>query len=294
MPVPRKRSGLSDPPTIEDFSKKAVARAIMKTTLQHPVSLYSSGIGLLGWISLGVLGLSTPAALAAIGGTTIGVGSWIVNFFLRGDTLARRYIENMHQEMEEHMQQVTLNLVRDLQRWKRLAGAEEYAKQAISQFQDIREKTENFRKVLTKKLNPREVTFSRYMGSAEQVYLSVLDNLDKMSTILESISTIDDRYIEERLESLRQLKSFTTADEEERAALLERRKLREVKLQEVNELLTENEQALTDIEKATVSLVSITRSRAEMDMDTARKQLEELASRAHQYASGKAERAIQP
>jgi hypothetical protein len=131
------------------------------------------------------------------------------------------------------------------------------------------------------------VTFGRYLGSAEQVYLAVLDNLDKMATILESISTIDVSYIEERLQALKKLKSTAPADEEERKTLLERRTLRDDKLQEVNSLLTENEQAITEIEKATVSLVAITRSRAAVDMDTARKQLEELASRAHQYASNK-------
>lgn len=285
--VTNKKAELPDPPGIEDFSKTAVTKAVLKTTLQHPVSLYSTGVGLLGWLALGVLGVSPPAVVAAIGGTTLGIGSWIVNFFLRGDALARNYIENVQKEMNEHMQRVTLSLVRDLEKWKRLPGAEEYSSQAISQFEDIQEKISNFRDVLGKKLNPHEVTFSRYMGSAEQVYLSVLDNLDRMATILESISTIDVAYIEERLQSLRKLKTPAPADEEERKTLLERRTLRDDKLQEVNVLLTENEQAITEIEKATVSLVSITRSRAAVDMETARKQLEELASRAHQYASGK-------
>ena len=282
-----KKAVLSNPPSIEDFSKTAITKAVLKTTLQHPLSLYCSGVGLLGWLALGVLGASTPAVLAAIGGTTIGFGSWIVNFFLRGDTLTQNYIENLQQEMEAYQQRVTQSLGKDLEKWKRLPDAEDYVLQGTSQFHDIQEKIVNFRDVLGKKLNPREVTFSRYLGSAEQVYLSVLDNLDKMATILESISTIDVSYIEERLQALKKLKTLTKADEEERKTLLERRALRDDKLQEVNVLLTENEQAMTDIEKATVSLVSITRGRATVDMETARKQLEELASRAHQYASNK-------
>jgi len=285
--VTGKKAELPDPPSIEDFSKTAITKAVLKTTLQHPVSLYSSGVGLLGWLALGVLGMSTPAVIAAIGGTTLGLGSWIVNFFLRGDTLAQNYIENTQQEMEEYKQRVTMNLVRDLEKWKRLPGAEEYVAQGISQFQDIREKIVNFRDVLGKKLSPQEVTFGRYLGSAEQVYLSVLDNLDKMACILESISTIDVPYIEERLRALRKQKTLAEADEEERKTLLERRTLRDDKLQEVNVLLTENEQAMTDIEKATVSLVAITKSRASVDRETARKQLEELASRAKQYASNR-------
>ncbi|MEK6698987.1 MAG: hypothetical protein AABZ10_08085 [Nitrospirota bacterium] len=283
----RKKAGLSNPPSIEDFSKTAITKAVLKTTLQHPLSLYCSGVGLLGWLALGVLGTSPVSVIAAIGGTAIGVGSWIVNFFMRGDTLAQKYIENIQQEMEEYKQRVTLRLVKDLETWKRLPGAGDYVSQGINQFQDIQEKIVNFRDVLGKKLNPQEMTFSRYLGSAEQVYLSVLDNLDKMSIILESISTIDVSYIEDRLQALRKLKTLTAADEEEGKTLHERRKLRDDKLQEVNVLLTENEQAMTEIEKATVSLVSITRSRATVDMETARKQLEELASRAHQYASNK-------
>ena len=92
-----------------------MTKAVLKTTLQHPISLYSSGVGLLGWLALGVLGMSTPAVIAAIGGTTLGIGSWIVNFFLRGDTLGRKYIENVQQAMDEHMQRMTHGLVRDLE-----------------------------------------------------------------------------------------------------------------------------------------------------------------------------------
>ncbi len=282
-----KKAEVSNPPSLEDFSKTAVSRAVLKTTLQHPVSLYSSGVGLLGWLAIGVLGASAPAVIAAVGGTTLGLGSWIVNFFLRGDRLAQQYVENIEREMEEYKQALTIRLVKDLERWNKLPGAEEYVSQGISQFQDIREKIDNFREVLGKKLNPHEVTFGRYLGSAEQLYLSVLDNLDKMATILESISTIDLSYIEERLRALQKLKSPAPTDVEERETLLERRSLRDDKLQEINVLLTENEQAMTEIEKATVSLVAITRSRAAVDMETARKQLEELASRAQQYASSR-------
>lgn len=283
----RKKAGIPGPPSIEDFSKKAVTKAVLKTTLQHPLSLYLSGVGLLGWFAVGVLGPSSIAVTAAIGGTTIGIGSWIVNFFLRGDSLAQKYIETVHQEMEEYRRRVTLSLVKELEQWQRLPGAEDYVAQGINQFQDIQEKIDNFREVLGKKLNHQEMTFSRYLGSAEQVYLSVLDNLEKTAAILESISTIDVAYIGDRLLALKKLKTPATADKEERETLLERRKLRDDKLQEVNVLLTENEQAMTEIEKATVSLVEISRSRAKVDMETARKQLEELASRAHQYASSK-------
>jgi hypothetical protein len=179
----RKQETVVRPPSIEDFSKKAVTRAVLKTTLEHPLGLYLSGVGLLGWLALGVLGPSTPAVLAAIGGTTIGLGSWIVNFFFRGDWLAQQYIENVHRQMEEYKQKIILNLVNDLEQWKRLPGAEDYVTQGIDQFHDIQEKIENFRDVLGKKLNSGEMTFSRYLGSAEQVYLSVLDNLEKIGTI---------------------------------------------------------------------------------------------------------------
>lgn len=283
----RKQEGISRPPTIEDFSKQAVTKAVLSTTLQHPISLYLSGVGLLGWLALGVLGASPVAVAAAIGGTTIGLGSWIVNFFFRGDKLAQQYIENVQQQMEEYRQRVVQNLAKDLEQWKRLPGAEDYVSQSVSQFQNIQEKIENFRGVLGKKFNAGEITFGRYLGSAEQVYLSVLDNLEKISIVLESISTIDVSYIEDRLQAVKKLKALAAADEEEKKTLLERRKLRDDKLQEVNVLLTENEQAITEIEKATVSLVSITKSRARVDMETARKQLEELASRAHQYASNR-------
>lgn len=280
-----KKNTVTRPPSAEEFTKEAVIKAVFKTTAQHPLSLYSTGIGILGWVALAVLGSSSIILGTAIGGTVIGVGSWVFNFFVRGDALGQKYIDSLNEQKAEYKKMIEEKLIEEIEQWRNIPGAEEYVAQAVSQFDDVRGKIQTFRDLLEKKLDSTEMTFTRYYASADEVYFSVLDNLEKASFILESISTIDVGFLEQRLRSLSRIRQLGQADEDEKQTLLERKKLREDKLEEVNQLLTDNEQALTAIEKATTSLTSITRTRAQVDMDTAREQLEELAARAHKYAS---------
>lgn len=258
----------------------------MNNTLQHPLTLFPVAIGILG--TIGILLFQAPllAVGAAVGGFGIGIGSWAVNYLLRNKTWANRYIESLHQKIEAQKKAALEKIERDLIGSQTQKGTEQFAEQGATQFKMIQSCFENLKTILAEKLNPGELTYSRYLGTAEQVYLSVLDNLQNIATLLKSIRTIDEDYLEERMGSLKAMKKLSETDEKELEALDERKKLRQDQLQKIDDLLTHNEEALTDLDQTTTSLAAVqtVQGRAKVDLESAMKELEELAQRSQKYS----------
>ena len=260
--------------------------AVLNNTLQHPSTLYPVAIGVL--VTLGILLFQAPllAVGAAVGGFGIGVGAWIVNYLIRNKTWANRYIESLHKKLDAEKQAALEKIERDLLGSQKMKGSEKFAEQGASQFKMIQDCFENLKGILAEKLNPGEITYSRYLGTAEQVYLSVLDNLQNVATLLKSIRTINQDYIEDRIGSLKAVKKQDENDAQEMEALEERMKLREDQMKKIDSLLTQNEEALTELDQTTTSIASVqtVQGRAKVDLESAMKDLEELAKRSQKYS----------
>ncbi len=282
----RKRND-SAPPAIHEFSVETTDRAVLRTTLQHPATLYPAAVGILSGIAGILLEPSLLVFGLSLGGLSLGVGSWIINYFFRGDSFAKAYIQVLSERMERHKQEALRSVIEDLKVSKKIHNAEDYTMQGIEQYNKVRQKFKNLRSLLDEKLKKGELTHVRYLGSAEQVYLSVLDNLKEVVTVLKTISAIDTDYINSRLVELEGLREPSPADMQEIRTLKERKQLRDKQFKRVSELLTWNEEALTTLDKTSTSLADMktVRSISGTDIERARKELEELASRAHEYSS---------
>lgn len=267
-------------PKIGDYSIEATKKAVLRATLQHPVSLYPVGAGILSLIA------GAPFLVGVIL-FAIGVGAWVFNFLLRNNMFANQYIDSLNQAHEEYKKATLAQVGTDLVKSKETKGAEKYALQGINQYEKINDKFNNIKTLLGEKLNKHEITYGRYLGSAEQAYFCVLDNLKDIVTMLKSINAIDNDYINDRLKALEQLKEKAQADIEEVKTLKKRLSLQNEQLEQINVLLTKNEEAMTSIDVTTTSIASMktTQGRATVDMESARKQLEDLAKRAHEYSS---------
>lgn len=267
-----------DLPALADFSKKAALKAVLITTLQKPAALYPAAIGVVGVLAISVIGFSTAGYLLAVCGLSAGIGSWIVNFCFRGQTFENRYFQQLRDALLRQSQQVLESLKQELGEYADIKGAEGYAPRGIEQFKMAQEKFNILRGLLEKKLNEGELTYMRYAGTVEQVYLSVLDNLKYVTDLIQSASAINDDYITAQLTKLEKLTNPTEDNNKEAAALSESRELRESQLKKVSELLSQNEQALAQIDQATavVANMRLSRGKALGDLETARKDLEDL------------------
>lgn len=172
-----------------------------------------------------------------------------------------------------------LRLERDLGR----LGSE----QGMSQLRLLRQKLDKLTDVLRRRLDDGELTYGRYLGTAEQVYLSAVDNLHEVTVALTSQSGIDGTYIEERIRALGGRNSESKGTSRELETLYERRALLKQQHDKVAELLTQNEEAMTVLDNTTAALAG-TRTRkghASMSAEEAMRELEMLASRTSRYAS---------
>lgn len=269
-------------PKLEDFSGRAVKRAVRAESLFHPVSLYSSALGLLSGLGWYLFDMSMLAA-GMVGLLCLGAGMATVNMFFRRDIIARQYLARLSARFAEERGGLLRTLGTDLEKCRHIKGAEQYGGQARQQFVFITEKYDTFRGMLDQKLKQGELTYSRFLGAAEQVYLGGLDTLRRIVVLLQSAATIDPDYIAQRLAELEQLAAPDPADEREYATLKKRLELMEEQLKQVNSLLTDNEESMTIMNQtiATVAQMRTGGDLASMDLETAMENLQELANRSY-------------
>lgn len=261
-----------------DFSQAAVKKAVVRDTVEHPVVLYPTVASVLSGFWIGLMGFNPWIIAVTAGGVTLALLAWAVNYGLRRDTFANDYVKKLYQKMEEQRRVRKAKL--------EAALAEVNSDEGTSQFMRLGEKFAAFESMLGKKLNPAELTYGRYLGMAEQVYLGALDNLQQVADTLKSVEVIDANYIKQRLKELEGLGSSSENAKKERSTLQERLTLYEKQHANVHTLLAQNEQAMTKID---VTIAAITDMRTEdgsatLDIETAMNELQRLASRAGDYS----------
>lgn len=157
--------------------------------------------------------------------------------------------------------------------------------QPAEQLAALQQKRDSLVRVLDRRLDPGELTYSRYLATSQHVYSSALHNLHEVAVAYESISTIDERYIDRRLLELGTDDSDDQSGERERATLESRRDLRNSQRRRIAQLLAQNESALTALNRTTTALADVPIGKRPEDAEAAMAALEELADRAAQYAS---------
>lgn len=257
------------------YSEAAISKALRRDSIQYPLVLYPGAIGLLGGAATLVLGNSV-ATLSLLGiGTAVGMGTWATNFFFRRDTLKGAYIRRVHAAIVEEREQRMAAL-----KGKLIAVSSEAG---LGQLDRLQEKFELLQRVLAEKLAPGELTYERYLCMAEQVYLSALDNLQAVGSLLESVQAIDETFIRARLI---ELNAFPEKNNVEIESLEERLALLNAQLETANSRLAMNEKAMTKIDLTTAALAAITtkKGHANVDMETAMTELGRMADRAQSYS----------
>ena len=271
---------------MSDSSSKKSTQIVLEDSLQHPLTLLPSAVGILGTLSGALFGLSGISAGIAVGGLAIGASHWAFRYFWKKEFILQEHALRIRQEAEKKLELLLAELETQLGQLSRTSDPEGYAEQAQAQFLQVREAFRVFRETLLQKLNPGEFAYARYLATAEQVYLAVLENIKNLSARMVVLGSIDSGYLHSRIKELgRELKQegqLNPADQDELKTLEERRAIHQSQLEKINETLTFNEQALTRLASANASIVEMRgkgRS-SDMDLESATRDLEELARRA--------------
>jgi hypothetical protein len=243
-----------------------------KAVVAYPATWIAIALVALGiWIILALLEppFFMTVILLAIG--AVAIIAWPIAMSATG-TLARLQFEapKLPEVGAEEMAQLTAEL-----------GALDDPRPA-NQLEAIQEKRDNLVEVLNRRLEAGELTYSRYLSTAQQVYLAALDNLSEVAVALRSISAIDNEYIDSRLEDLANQEGETA--DAERASLNDRRSLREGQEKRIADLLAQNESAMTLIDRTATALADAPIGKEPHDVDAAMAALREMAERASKYA----------
>lgn len=262
-------------PTLKDFSKASISKAVIKEALTHPASLFPGVFAILCGLS-GAL-FSSPLLLAASAGIFLtGASSFIVNYCFRYNSLGRRYLAGLSRSIIDQKAHLINNLQSDLSEC--LSIDEARCQQGIDQFSAVKQKYIDIKDLLSAKLSDSELLYEQFIGSVEQVYLSVLDNLREIIGIMQGLP--DDEGPSRITKSNGQ--ETSEAEQRQIAAISRRRELRLAQLEKLDALLAKNEEALTQLEEAAVAISSMrTEGRfSENDPEESIRQLKDIAQRA--------------
>lgn len=176
---------------------------------------------------------------------------------------------------QDELRQVSA-LLRDLDALGFVEGAE--------QLRMLRGKYRNLAQILSLRLDSGEVTYRRYLGMAERVFLAAIENLQDVTIQLRSISTIDPQALALRIADLKQRTDFPVP--EAIRAIEERRTLYEGQRQRIGTLLSETEAAMTALDHTCAALAGNRTAKGLTDasIEDAMKDLAELADRTGRYA----------
>ncbi len=151
------------------------------------------------------------------------------------------------------------------------------SEQGQAQLTQLNTKLTAFIDVLKLRFQADEFTYHRYQQTAETVYQGGIQNLKNLRAALESVKSIDIETLEVRLAQM----SETDA---ERLTLLKRHALHTEQLAKAEQLLVENEEAMTSLTNVSTALANA-HTEAPLENRNAIDALEALASRASRYSA---------
>jgi hypothetical protein len=280
MEASKKPTDKKQLPSLNDFSTESISQAVRRESFLHPMVLYPTAIGMLSGFAAMLYNL--PLLFIGMGGMlAVGAGTSVINYFFREKAITDRYLEKLSKKLIDERAQLLATLRSDLEGASKVYGAEQYGRQGLEQFALIEKKHQRLRELLQKKFAVGELTYGSFLGAAEQVYLSVLDNLLRIASFIQSAETIDPQYIASRIENVQGLKKVTEADEREWQALKKQLELRDNQLEQVNVLITENEESIIAMDEtiAAIAKVQTGKGLAEVDVQSAITHLQEIAGR---------------
>ena len=200
-----------------------------------------------------IFGAETLMLVSSIGLLGAGVSSFGYNYFVRKEHHEAKYLEKLQKDLERQNKKKLNDLKKNLS--NEFQNGQKFAQQGNSQIEKAQDKINAFLEVLREKFRESSITHRRYVGSVENVYGSLLDNLKKVVAILRASDTINLSDIKSRIAEIQD--SDTNADTKERETLQERKATLEKNLNVIDELLSQNEKALTTIDKVTSELSMI-------------------------------------
>ena len=179
-------------PRFEDFSPGAVNRAVFSEAVQHPTTLFSAAAAILSGLYMGLVNFNETAFAVAAGGAVFSLLSWVYHYFIRGDKLAKKYVQELTEKRKDYKAKRVENIEQECRRARFPQGAKaaRELKKAYMRLVDF----------LKEKSRDKAMTAQRFLILAEECYDQGTMFLDKALSLYRALGQIDKRKLTLELE----------------------------------------------------------------------------------------------
>jgi hypothetical protein len=239
----------------EDFTPRAVQRAVLHDTLQHPATILPGALATVAALWSVAIDLSPASLLAMLGFGFVSAAAWVINYVGRGDTLAAQHVQKLRALRAEYERREVEELALACQRAGFSAGTKEA--------QDLTAAYHKLQRFLVEQQQaaPGQASGERFRVLAEDTYRHGVAILQRALNLFQALQGVDVKALEqERQTWIRQRQQEGSSESLERnieacTKRLDRYRRRTEELQALIAQLNELETALETTYLEVVDLV---------------------------------------
>ena len=240
-------------PTAEDFTPRAVQRAVLQQTLQHPATILPAAMAMVATLWSLAIDLSPTSLLAVLGCGFVSAAAWVINYVGRGEHLAAQHIRTLQQYRDAHEHQAVEALIQEC----RDAGFADGAKEA-SELTAAYTKLQHF--LLTQPAAQDDARGTRFQVLAEETYRYGVAILQKALNLFQALQRVDAQALEQERQtwiSQRQHQQASSSLERNIAAHTQRLERYHRRQEELDVLLAQLNELETALETAYLEIVDL-------------------------------------
>lgn len=171
-------------PAAEDFTPRAVHRAVLQETLQHPATIVPGALATVAALWSAAIALSPASLIAMLGFGFVGAAAWVVNYIGRGETFVKAHLQQLRTLRDEYERREVEELVLDCDRIGFRDGAKE-ARELIAAYK----KLSDF--LLQQQTDQENASSGRFRVLAEDTYRHGVSLLRKALNLFQALHRID-------------------------------------------------------------------------------------------------------
>jgi hypothetical protein len=209
-------------PTAEDFSARAIQRAVLAETVQHPLTILPAAVSGLSLLYMALISFDQQSFALAFGAALFGAAAWVVNYFFRGESFARARVAALRARREQYKED-------ELESLKARCATERFAEGAriaagLAQAYDA------LHRLLSERAGAGDLNATRFLVLSEDTFEQALALLRSALESHRALREIDGRMLRHELDAataerraLSGRNTATDADTEARIAALQTR-----------------------------------------------------------------------
>ncbi len=240
-------------PRAEDFTPRAVHRAVLQETLQHPATIVPGALASVAALWSAVINLSPASLLVMLGFGFVGAAAWVVNYVGRGETFVEAHLQQLRTLREEYERREVEELMLDCDRAGFRDGVKE-ARELIAAYQ----KLSDF--LRQQRIDQPNATSGRFRVLAEDTYRYGVSLLRKAFNLFQALHRIDvDTLQRERDAWIRQQQRQGASESLERNIMAHNKRLERYReyTEEFNGLIAQINELETALENAYLEVIDL-------------------------------------